>query len=569
MTRRRVTKKAPPVAPTKSPLRIERVIVVGLAVAFFVLPLFILPNATEYGYTKTILALVLISILGILWGIDGWRKGTWTLRVPWIAWPFLALVAASLFSLLGATNGRFVVQSLVLLVYFFFLLLLVMNTVREKRDVTLLLGSFLASASLVTLYGLLQYAGVMRGPSEGKGLEQVISTLGNKEYVAGLLAYILLPATILIFRVRSVALRVIAVVLVAFNFGSLLLFDQAGANVALVAATIVLVVGCLIFRPVEPSAACAPLDSRAPPRPGLRLPRRSPVRPAQLGGRAVGGRDVVDRESLAAELGRGADVGLVGRAGNVEVEPLGRYRTWQLQARLPPVQGAVPRDAARSRLRLLHRTRCASPQRLCPGPCGAGPPRGPRPRRVPHCPRRLPSPPSHPESERGRPARSPSLRCRPGRRRGPCTRQFSRASTHVGSRGDSRVRRRALSGVRRARVEDVLDPRLGTSCRRPHIRPCRHGGLGGRRSRSRVERPHARRNARAPARPDRAGEGDARTEYPPRFCAPPGLLLPRHGTSVARRHPGSLSEHRTLSDEIRRREHVHPLRRTRRPSGPS
>ena len=252
MTRRRVTKKAPAVAPTKSSLRIERVIVAGLAVAFFVLPLFILPNATEYGYTKTILALVLISILGVLWGIDGWRKGTWTLRVPWIAWPFLALVAASLFSLLGATNGRFVVQSLVPLVYFFFLLLLVMNTVREKRDVTLLLGSFLASASLVTLYGLLQYAGVMRGPSEGRGLGQVISTLGNKEYMAGLLAYILFPATILIFRVRSVVLRVIAVVLVAFNFGSLLLFDQAGANVALVAATIVLVVGCLIFRPVEP-----------------------------------------------------------------------------------------------------------------------------------------------------------------------------------------------------------------------------------------------------------------------------------------------------------------------------
>ncbi len=252
MTRGRVTKKAPPAAPRRSPPRLERVIVFGLAAAFFVLPLFILPNATEYGYTKTILALVLISILGVLWGIDGWRKGAWTLRVPWIAWPFLALVAASLFSLLRATNGRFVVQSLVLLVYFFFLLLLVLNTAREKRDVTLLLGSLLASASLVALYGLLQYAGVMRGPSEGKGLEQVISTLGNKEYVAGFLSYILFPATILLFRSRSVVARVGVIALLAFDFGSLMLFEQVGANVALVAATIALVVGCLVFRPAEP-----------------------------------------------------------------------------------------------------------------------------------------------------------------------------------------------------------------------------------------------------------------------------------------------------------------------------
>ncbi len=225
---------------------------VGLAVSFFVVPLFILPNASEYGYTKTILALVLVSILVAVWGIDGWRKKTWTVRVPWIAWPFLALVAASLFSLLGATNGRFVVQSLVLLVSFFVLLLVVMNAVRDKRDVTLLLGSLLVSATLVALYGLLQYAGVMRGPSQGTGLSQVISTLGNKEYVAGFLAYVLFPAVILIVRVRSKALRAVAIALLGFDFGALLLFDQAGANVALVAAAAALVVGCLIFRPIEP-----------------------------------------------------------------------------------------------------------------------------------------------------------------------------------------------------------------------------------------------------------------------------------------------------------------------------
>ncbi len=248
MTRGKVAKKAARPAPERA----DRLLVYGLAFTLFALPLFILPNATEYGYTKTILAIVLISILGVLWGIQGWRRGTWTVRIPWITWPFLAFAAASLFSLLGATNGRFVVQSLVLLVYFFLLLVLISNVAREKRDVTLLLGSFLVSVSLVSLYGMLQYAGVARGPSEGTGLQQVISTLGNKEYVAGLLAYILLPAVILIFRVRSPVVRTVALLLIAFDFGALLLFDQTGANVALIVAFVAVVIGWLIFRPVTP-----------------------------------------------------------------------------------------------------------------------------------------------------------------------------------------------------------------------------------------------------------------------------------------------------------------------------
>ncbi len=248
MTRGKVASKA--AARARRPFGFDRLLVFGIAFAVFVLPLFILPNATEYGYTKTILALVLVSLLVVVWGLDAWRKKAWAVRVPWITWPFLALVAASLFSLLGATNGRFVVQSLVLLVYFFLLLFLIQNAVRAKRDVTLVLGSFLVSVTLVSLYGILQYAGVMRGPSDGKGLEQVISTLGNKEYVAGLLAYILFPSLILVFRVRSRLLRAAAVGLIGFNFGALVLFEQVGANVALVAAAVVFVLGCIVFRPL-------------------------------------------------------------------------------------------------------------------------------------------------------------------------------------------------------------------------------------------------------------------------------------------------------------------------------
>jgi O-antigen ligase/Flp pilus assembly protein TadD len=232
--------------------RLDRLLTYGIALVLFGLPIFITSEITEYGYGKTIVALIAISVLSILWAVDAWRKGSWSIRIPWIGAALLAFVIASLFSLLHATNGRVVIQSLTLFVFFGQLLLLIINTVKEKRDVSLLLFSFLSSVTLISLYGLLQYLGLAAGASTGTGLGQVISTLGNKEYIAGALCYTLFPALILVFRLRSRLLRGGALVLIAFNFGTMLLVQQTGANVALIAATIALLIGWLIFRPIEP-----------------------------------------------------------------------------------------------------------------------------------------------------------------------------------------------------------------------------------------------------------------------------------------------------------------------------
>lgn len=233
-------------------ISLDRTVVYGIAVLLFVLPLFIWPGITEYGYGKTMVALVAISILSILWGLSMWQKREVKIRVPWITWPFLAFVAASLFSLLQATNGRVVIQSLVLVVFFFLLLLIIANVVQQKRDVALLLYALLASISLVALYGLMQYLGIMRGPIGGRGVNQMISTLGNRNYLGGVLTYSFFPAMILLFRLRGWFLRSVAVLLIAFNFGALMLIDQTGANAALILAAIALAVGWVIFHPIEP-----------------------------------------------------------------------------------------------------------------------------------------------------------------------------------------------------------------------------------------------------------------------------------------------------------------------------
>jgi O-antigen ligase len=231
---------------------LDRVLFYGIVLLVFALPLFIWPGVSEYGYGKTIVALIGVSILAVLWGLSAWQKGTWTIRLPWITIPVLGLVAASLLSLLHATNGRVVVQSLVLVAFLALLMVIIANAVRDQRDVNLLLFALLASAFLAALYGLLQYLGVMRGPSGGTGLNELISTMGNRNYLGGFLAYLLFPAIVLVLRPRSRWVRLLSILLIAFCFGMILIVRQSGTSVSLILSAGVFLVGWLIFRPIEP-----------------------------------------------------------------------------------------------------------------------------------------------------------------------------------------------------------------------------------------------------------------------------------------------------------------------------
>ena len=231
---------------------LDRIILYLLAAVVFALPLFILPGISEYGYGKTIIALVAISILTILRGIDGLLKGTWTIRIPWIAWPVAGLVVASLLSLIHAMSWRVVLQSLAMLVFFFQFVMLTVNLVRDRKDAHLLLGALLASAFLAGLYGLFQYLGIMPGPTGEPGLNEIISTLGNRNYLGGFLTYLLFPSVVLVVRLRSRILRALAILMIAFGFAIALLLQQTAVVVMLVAASILLIAGILVFRTIDP-----------------------------------------------------------------------------------------------------------------------------------------------------------------------------------------------------------------------------------------------------------------------------------------------------------------------------
>jgi len=249
--KQRGTKKEFEAAPTPR-LPLDRILIYSIAFTLFAIPLFIWPGLSEYGYGKTMVTLIAVSVLSILWGLSVWQKRGWSLRIPWIASPFLGFVIASLLSLLTAINGRVVVQSLVLVVFFFQLALIIANVVREKRDATLLLSSVVASAFFASVYGLLQYLGAMPGAPDAAGATRIISTMGNKNFLGGFLSYLLLPSFVLLLRPRSRILRAVALGVIAFNFGTLMLVDQLAPMVGLIVAGIALIVGLILFRPVEP-----------------------------------------------------------------------------------------------------------------------------------------------------------------------------------------------------------------------------------------------------------------------------------------------------------------------------
>ena len=73
-----MAKKAPKRKKTSHKLRMrlsfERLVVYLIAAFVFSLPLFIWPTVTEYGYGKTIFAIVGVSILLVFWGSRLWQR---------------------------------------------------------------------------------------------------------------------------------------------------------------------------------------------------------------------------------------------------------------------------------------------------------------------------------------------------------------------------------------------------------------------------------------------------------------------------------------------------------------
>jgi tetratricopeptide (TPR) repeat protein len=195
------------------------------------MPLFFTPWNTEYGYTKTVYALVFVSLLLVLWAVDSLPRRETKVELSWLVPVLPALLVAALLSLSGVTPAGVVLQSAAIVLYFGFVFLLVVNAGSGDREISLILGALLLAGFGNALFGLLQHLGLVIGAAG----DPLIATMGNRQFLAGFLSYLVLPGGILLVRLRRPWTWIPALVGIGFVFAVMLVTRQVGVRLGLVA----------------------------------------------------------------------------------------------------------------------------------------------------------------------------------------------------------------------------------------------------------------------------------------------------------------------------------------------
>ncbi len=190
----------------------------------FSMPLFFTPWNTEYGYTKSIYTLVFVSVLVVLWGVEGLMRRELTVELSWLFPVLPALLGVSLLSLTGETPVCVVLQSATLVLYFGLVFLLVANSTGD-RELLWILAALLAGGFGNAFLALLQHVGLAPG-----GPDPIIATMGNRQFLAGYLSYLVLPTGVLLARVRRPWTWAMVLAVGGFNLAIMLLTRQIGVR---------------------------------------------------------------------------------------------------------------------------------------------------------------------------------------------------------------------------------------------------------------------------------------------------------------------------------------------------
>jgi O-antigen ligase len=218
-------------------------------VIVFAIPIVIyLPN-TEYGYTKSTLLYLGVSLLLALWAVELLWHPQRQIRVTRLVWPALGVLCTAALSLVNAQNLALSLISLAGLLYLGLLVLLIVNTIESESDIKILLGALLLSASIASVYGLLQYYGKLPGPPGFLGgSPAMISTMGNPNYLAGFLAHLIVPGVWLFFTLKHSWGRLALLVVLVLMTAALVAANSVGAWLAALFSGIFFVGGVLVFR---------------------------------------------------------------------------------------------------------------------------------------------------------------------------------------------------------------------------------------------------------------------------------------------------------------------------------
>lgn len=222
------------------------------AVFLFTQPLLIYLGNTEYGYTKAVFSLGFISLLLVVQVGEMALKGRANFQLTSLFPPVIFLLAASSLSLINSQTLLGDFQYMVLLIYFSLFYLFLSNVLERPHQIHFLIGTLLASAALASLYGLLQYYGVLLGaPGQEAGTGAIISTFGNKNYLGGFLAYLLVPGLALLLGSSQRWAKAYALGTLGLIYVTLVAVRSESAWLAVLLSLLVLFGGLFFTRSLE------------------------------------------------------------------------------------------------------------------------------------------------------------------------------------------------------------------------------------------------------------------------------------------------------------------------------
>jgi len=233
-------------------LNFRQIRLILLIIFSLTMPLVIYLGNTEYGYTKTIYTFIYISFLLLLWIGELVVDEEKEFALTSLSAPIGMLLLAGVLSAINAASKGVVLQSLALLIYFYIIYLLVVNTVKTESEAKYLLIALITSGLGATIYGVLQYFGLARGAEGFNAVSSnIISVLGNQNYLGGFISYLFIPALTLVILANSKALRLYLITCLGLFFFILYPIGAQGAWLSLVIGFVVFVSLFFYFKPLN------------------------------------------------------------------------------------------------------------------------------------------------------------------------------------------------------------------------------------------------------------------------------------------------------------------------------
>ncbi|MFH1844693.1 MAG: O-antigen ligase family protein [bacterium] len=218
-----------------------------LCLFFFVLPVAFWPGSTSYEASK-LTALALVGAFLLFAASYRWsRRHELILRPSWLLDAGLALLLIGSCGLFLAVNRWLVLEGIFCLALWLWIAGSTSEAIRSRAGLFGLTRALVLGGVVAAGYGLLQLAEILPGAPHRFGLPVAISSLGNQNYLAGLLTVVFFPS-LLLWQTDRIWKRLLAVAATLVLLVTVCLCRSIGPLLGLVAAAIPLLGGWILLR---------------------------------------------------------------------------------------------------------------------------------------------------------------------------------------------------------------------------------------------------------------------------------------------------------------------------------